>query len=213
MAGKARCKAELQRELGLPVRPRVPLFATISRLTDQKGIDLLCAVLESDLLSSCDMQYVVLGRGDASLESRLRALGERYPTRLAVKVSFDEALSHRTEAGSDFFVMPSRFEPCGLNQIYSMRYGTVPIVRAVGGLADTVVDYDARSRSGTGFTFSAYEPAALVHALRRALRSYSGDEGGYTALIRRAMRVDFGWAQSARAYLHIYKQALRDAHS
>jgi len=211
--GKGRCKAELQRELGLPARPRTPLFATISRLTDQKGIDLLCAVLEADLLGGADLQFAVLGRGDAALEGRLRALAQRYPGRLAVRISFDEALSHRTEAGADFFVMPSRFEPCGLSQIYSMRYGTLPIVRAVGGLADTVVDFDARSRSGTGFTFTAYEPAALAHAIRRALRCYSGDESAFTALVRRAMRVNFSWAQSARAYLQIYKHAIRDAES
>ena len=213
LSGKARCKADLQRELGLPPRPRTPLFATISRLTDQKGIDLICAALENDLLQGIDMQYVIIGRGDAALEVRLKALGNRYPGRLAVRITFDEALSHRTEAGADFFVMPSRFEPCGLNQMYSMRYGTLPIVRAVGGLADSVVDFDARSRSGTGFTFSAYEPAALVHTIRRAVRSYSGDDVAFAALIRRAMRADFSWAQSARAYLHVYKQALRDVES
>ena len=211
MYGKTRCKAELQRELGLPPRPRTPLFATISRLTDQKGIDLLCSVLESELFEGSDFQYVVIGRGDAALEKRLCAMAERHPSRLAVRITFDEALSHRTEAGADFFVMPSRFEPCGLNQLYSMRYGTLPIVRTVGGLADTVVDYDARSRSGTGFTFAAYEPSALSHAMRRALNCYLGDESAFVALQRRSMRGDFSWAQSARAYLHVYKQAWKDA--
>lgn len=211
MHGKGRCKAELQRELGLPQRPRTPLFATISRLTDQKGIDLVCSVLESDFLAGNDFQYVVLGRGDAALEGRLRALAERHPTRIAVRVTFDEALSHRTEAGADFFVMPSRFEPCGLNQLYSLRYGTLPIVRLVGGLADTVVDYDARSRSGTGFTFAAYDTSALAHTMGRAIRAYGGDDASFVALVRRAMRVDFGWSTSARAYLHVYRQALRDA--
>lgn len=209
--GKGRCKAELQRELGLPARPRTPLLATISRLTEQKGIDLICAVLENDLLQGVDLQYVIIGRGDAGLEARLKALAARHPTRLAVRITFDEALSHRVEAGADFFVMPSRFEPCGLNQMYSMRYGTLPIVRTVGGLADSVVDFDARSRSGTGFTFGAYDASALAHTIRRALRSYSGDDVAFAALQRRAMRADFSWAQSARAYLHVYKQALRDA--
>lgn len=211
MTGKARCKAELQRELGLPPRLRTPLFACISRLTDQKGIDLLCEVLESDLLGNVDCQFVIIGRGDAALEQRLQALAERHSVRLAVRIAFDEPLSHRTEAGADFFIMPSRFEPCGLNQMYSMRYGTLPIVRSVGGLADTVVDYDARSRSGTGFTFAAHDAKALAHTILRAARSYSGDEASFIAMIRRAMRADFGWAQSARAYLHVYKQALRDA--
>lgn len=213
LAGKARCKAELQRELGLPVRPRAPLFATISRLTDQKGIDLIAAFLEHELPLRGEMQYAILGQGDPALEYRLRALAERHPSRLAVRLDFNEPLSHRTEAGADFFVMPSRFEPCGLNQIYSLRYGTVPIVRAVGGLSDTVVDYDARSRSGTGFTFTAYDPNALSNAIRRALSAYNGDEDAFLALQRRGMRADFSWAASARAYIALYRQALLDVRS
>lgn len=211
LAGKARCKAELQRELGLPVRPRVPLLATISRLTEQKGIDLIVALLENELGGGerLDFQYVVVGQGDRGLEQRLQALAARHPGRLAVRLGFDEPLSHRTEAGADFFVMPSRFEPCGLNQIYSMRYGTIPIVRTVGGLCDTVVDYEARSRSGTGFTFGAYDAAALGHAVRRAVSAYHGDEASFLALVRRAVRADFSWAQSARAYLGVYRQAQR----
>jgi starch synthase len=211
LSNKSRCKSDLQRELGLPVRPRVPLFATIARFTDQKGIDLICALLENDLLAGSEFQWVILGQGEPGLEDRLRLLAARYPTRLAVRIAFDEPLSHRAEAGADFFVMPSRFEPCGLNQLYSMRYGTPPIVRNIGGLADTVVDFDARSRSGTGFVFGPYEAGALAHALRRALSAYSGEEAALHGLIRRAMRADFGWAQSARAYLHVYRQAMQDA--
>lgn len=214
LAGKARCKAELQREVGLPVRPRTPLLATISRLTPQKGIDLIIGLLEREaagLLGRVDLQYVILGQGDHAFEQRLRMLAERFPSRLAVRLGYDEALSHRTEAGADFFVMPSRFEPCGLNQIYSMRYGTLPIVRAVGGLRDTVVDYDARSRSGTGFAFTAFDVPALSGAVRRALAAYHGDEAAFLGLQRRAMRADFSWNVSARAYLNIYRQAIQDA--
>lgn len=210
MAGKARCKAELQRELGLYTRPHTPLLATISRLTEQKGIDILIASLEQELARS-DLQYVVLGLGESHLEQRLRGLAEQYPGRVAVRLGFDEGLSHRTEAGADFFVMPSRFEPCGLNQLYSMRYGTLPIVRAVGGLCDTVVDFDARSKSGTGFSFTTLDAASLSHAIRRALLAYHGEPAAFLGLQRRAMRADFSWTVSARAYLHVYRQALADA--
>lgn len=213
LAGKARCKAELQRELGLPVRPRAPLFATISRLTEQKGIDLIAAFLEHELPLRAEMQYVIVGQGDAVLEQRLRGLAERHPGRLAIRLGFDEPLSHRTEAGADFFVMPSRFEPCGLNQLYSLRYATIPIVRSTGGLFDTVVDYDARSRSGTGFSFTPYDPGALSNAIRRACAAYNGDEDAFLALQRRAMRADFSWNVSARAYLGVYRQAIQDARS
>jgi len=207
LSGKARCKAELQRELSLPVRPKTPLLVMISRLTEQKGIDLLIEWLDAELQNRGEFQFVLLGQGEPAFEQRLRMLAERYPTRLALRLSFDEGLAHRLEAGGDFFLMPSRFEPCGLNQIYSMRYGTVPIVRAVGGLYDTVVDFDARSRSGTGFTFLPFTVAAVTNAVRRALSAYHSDESSFLALQKRAMRADFGWATSARAYLNVYKQA------
>ncbi len=214
LAGKARCKAELQREVGLPVRPRTPLLATISRLTPQKGIDLIIGLLEREaagLLGRVDLQFLILGQGDHAFEQRLRMLAQRFPSRLAVRLGYDEPLTHRTEAGADFFVMPSRFEPCGLNQLYSLRYGTLPIVRSVGGLRDTVVDYDARSRSGTGFVFTAFDVPALSGAVRRALAAYHGDEGALYGLQRRAMRADFSWTASARTYLNIYRQAIADA--
>ncbi|HMU38311.1 MAG TPA: glycogen synthase GlgA [Pseudomonadota bacterium] len=207
LVGKAQCKADLQRELSLPVRPRTPLFCTISRLTDQKGIDLLIDWLDGELSHRADLQFVLLGQGEPGFEQKLRMLSERFPTRLAVRLAFDEGLAHRIEAGSDFFVMPSRFEPCGLNQIYSMRYGTLPIVRATGGLFDTVVDFDARSRSGTGFVFQPFSVQALGNAAKRAMSAYHSDEQGFLAMQKRAMKADFGWAASARAYLHVYQQA------
>jgi starch synthase len=208
LLGKARCKADLQRELGLRERPRAPLCATISRLTDQKGIDLLLQVLEGDEIWQGDVQYVVLGSGDRGYEERLRHIERRHPGRMAVRIGYDEPLSHRVEAGADIYLMPSRFEPCGLNQMYSLRYGTVPVVRAIGGLDDSVVDYDAKSKSGTGFKFTAYEPAALLHAWRRALLAYEAGGEAWQALVRRGMRVDLSWGASSRAYLRAYQAAI-----
>ncbi|HXU69542.1 MAG TPA: glycogen synthase GlgA [Polyangia bacterium] len=202
LAGKRRCKAELQRAMGLPVRADVPLCGSISRLTDQKGFDLVLGALPS--LLEGDLQYVVLGSGDPALEQALRALQARFPKKLAVRIGYDEPLSHRIEAGCDLFVMPSKFEPCGLNQMYSLRYGTPPIVRATGGLDDTIVDFDARSRSGTGFKFEEYDAGALAAAWRRALAAYR-NESDFLALMRRGMAQDFGWPRAAAAYAQLYR--------
>jgi starch synthase len=208
LSGKRACKAALQRELGLPLRPQVPLCGSVSRLTDQKGFDLVTAVLPS--LLEGDVQYVVLGAGDPAIEQALLGLGRRYPSKLAVRIAYDEALAHRIEAGADLFVMPSRFEPCGLSQLYSLRYGTPPIVRATGGLDDSIIDYDARSATGTGFKFTPYKREALGEAWRRALLAYhSGSD--FTQLIRRAMQQDFSWASSARRYDALYRSLSRTA--
>jgi starch synthase len=206
-AGKRECKAELQRELGLPIREATPLCGSISRLTEQKGFDLVLDVLER--LLAGDVQYVLLGTGDAALEAALRRLAAAHPKKLAVRIGYDERLAHRIEAGCDLFVMPSRYEPCGLNQIYSLRYGTPPIVRATGGLDDTIVDHEARSRTGTGFKFEACTPAALEGAWRRALAVY-GRPAEFADLQRRAMAQDFSWGASARAYAQLYRGLSRD---
>jgi starch synthase len=190
----------LQRELGLPVRADVPLSGSISRLTDQKGFDLILGALPA--LLEEDMQYVVLGTGEPVIERGLRELAARAPKKLAVRIAYDDALAHRIEAGSDLFVMPSRFEPCGLNQMYSLRYGTPPIVRATGGLDDTIVDFDARSRSGTGFKFERYEAAALGEAWRRALAAYRTAD--FVPLMKRGMAQDFSWQRAAEAYSRLY---------
>ena len=202
LAGKRACKAALQREMGLPVRADVPLCGSISRLTDQKGFDLVLGALPQIL--DGDAQYVLLGSGDAALESALKQLQVKFPKKLAVRIGYDEALSHRIEAGCDLYVMPSKFEPCGLNQIYSLKYGTPPIVRATGGLDDTIVDFDARSRSGTGFKFEAYAAEALVGAWKRALAAWRSDDD-FAGLVKRAMAQDFGWGRAAEAYTHLYK--------
>jgi starch synthase len=202
LAGKARCKAGLQRELGLPVRPGVPLAVLVGRLADQKGIDIALAALP-ELLAQ-DVQVAVLGTGRPDYERALERLDRERPERMRVRTRFDEGLAHRMEAGADLFLMPSRFEPCGLNQMYSLRYGTVPVVRAVGGLADTVEDFDGKAR-GTGFVFQEYSPGALLTAVRRALDVYR-DRAAWSALVDRGMAQDNSWEQRAERYETLYRR-------
>jgi starch synthase len=201
--GKAACKAALQRELGLPVRAALPLVASVSRLTEQKGFDMVAAAGEE--LARLDAQFVFLGTGDPRWEQALRELARRYPGKVAVRVAHDEAVAHRVQAGADLFLMPSRYEPCGLTQMTAMRYGTVPIVRATGGLDDTVVDFDERTRTGSGFKFDEADPAALVHAVKRALAAYKHRDA-WADLVQRAMRLDFSWSRSARRYAELYRE-------
>ena len=200
--GKRACKTALQRELGLPQRARIPLTGAVSRLTDQKGFDLVADALER-LLPDRAMQVVILGSGEAAIEERLTALAARFPHQLAVRFGHDEPLAHRIYAGSDLFVMPSRWEPCGLSQLYAMRFGAPPIVRATGGLDDTVIDLDVPSSSGNGFKFAEASAEALGAAWRRALSAYAQTQS-FAALIRRAMAQDFSWARSAEAYRQLY---------
>ncbi len=202
LEGKAECKAALQRELKLPVRPDVPLVGMVGRLAEQKGIDLAAAVLPR--LATLDVQLAVLGSGERRLESVFVRASRDHPRKIAARIGFDEGLAHRIEAGADAFLMPSRFEPCGLNQLYSLRYGTVPVVRAVGGLEDTVEDYDGKDR-GTGFKFMEYHPRALWGALLRALEVYR-DRAAWTAMMRRGMALDFSWDRSAAGYEAVYQR-------
>ena len=199
-AGKARCKAALQREVRLPEREEVPLITIVSRLVDQKGIDLVVAAIPEIL--GRDVQLAVLGSGQPEWERALARAAHERPNRMAVRLGFDEALAHRMEAGGDLFLMPSRFEPCGLNQMYSLRYGTVPVVRAVGGLEDTVEDYDGWKR-GTGFKFRDYTPAALLLAVRRAIETYR-DRRAWKGIVSRGMAQDFSWDRSAASYEQVY---------
>lgn len=204
LAGKAACKAALRRELGLPERARVPLVGMIGRLAEQKGVELVLEALPD--LISLDVQMAVLGSGRPEWEEALTRLARERPDRLAVRVGFDEGLAHRIEAGADIFLMPSRFEPCGLNQFYSLRYGTVPVVRAVGGLEDTVEDYDGAGR-GTGFKFREYRARAMLTALRRALDVWR-DERAWRGLIERGMAKDFSWDASAAGYEALFERLL-----
>jgi starch synthase len=205
--GKAACKAALQIEGGLRVDPATPVLGVIGRLVEQKGVDLLTAVAP-DLLEG-GAQLVVLGSGDPAYEEHWRRLRERYPERLFLTLGFDAALAQRIYAGCDLFLMPSRFEPCGLGQLISLRYGTIPVVRAVGGLADTVRDLDAHPRDGNGFSFARYDRAAFSGALARALRTFRRGGAAWTALRQRGMREDHSWAASAAEYLDVYRAALR----
>ena len=205
--GKAQCKAGLQAEGGLRVDAETPTLGVIGRLVEQKGVDLLTAVAP-DLLEG-GVQLVVLGSGDPAYEERWRKLRERYPSRLFLTLGFDAALAQRIYAGCDLFLMPSRFEPCGLGQLISLRYGTIPVVRAVGGLADTVRDLDEHPRDGNGFSFTPYDRTAFSGALARALRAFRRDGDLWNELRGRAMHEDHSWTASAAAYLDVYKLALR----
>lgn len=216
--GKVACKAALQRELGLPERPDVPLLAAIGRLADQKGFDLIARVAQQ-WSKERDAQWVILGTGDAKYHQVLGQLAEEYPQKVAVKLEFSNELAHRIEAGADMFLMPSQYEPCGLNQLYSLKYGTVPVVRRTGGLADTVVDTDPQTLAkgtATGFTFSEYTALALDDTLRRACELYS-DRPVWRQLIVRGMEQDWSWSQSARQYVELYEltraRARREAFS
>ena len=200
LSGKDVCKEALQRELGLPVRHETPVVASIGRLAEQKGIDLVAAALR-DLLE-LDAQWVLLGSGRHDYEELFARAARERPDRFAARIGFDEGLAHRIEAGADVFLMPSRFEPCGLNQMYSLRYGTVPVVRAVGGLVDTVEDFDG-FRSGTGFRFRDYHPAAMVTAVRRALDVYR-DARAWRGIQERGMALDFSWGHSAGEYERLF---------
>jgi starch synthase len=204
LTGKAACKAALQREVGLPVRADVPLVGIVGRLADQKGVDLVAAALPA--LVAQDAQLVLLGTGQREYEDAFRRAAHDRPDRVAARIGFDEGLAHRIEAGADLFLMPSRFEPCGLNQMYSLRYGTVPVVRAVGGLEDTVQDYDGWN-GGTGFKFREYAPHALVVAVRRALDVFR-DRRAWRGIVRRGMAEDNSWHRSAGRYEELYRRLL-----
>jgi len=191
----------LQKETGLARRKNVPLFGTISRLAEQKGVDIELGALEEML--GADIQFVLLGSGSPVFERGYRELAERFPGKVAVRIGFDEGLSHRIEAACDFFIMPSQFEPCGLNQMYSLRYGTIPIVRATGGLDDTVIDFSQDATRANGIKFQEYTARALAKAMRKALVIYD-----QPALLRRfrqnAMRADFSWDKTVNEFLRVY---------
>ena len=206
-AGKATDKAALQRETGLAVDPAAPLFGVIGRLVEQKGIDLLTAVAPK-LLGSGG-QLVVLGTGDPAYEAKWRDLAAKQKGRLALTLGFDAALAQRIYAGADLFLMPSRFEPCGLGQLISLRYGTIPVVRAVGGLANTVRDVDADPRRGNGFSFAKYDAAQFADAVERATRRFRAGGEAWTGLRARAMREDHSWTASAKRYVDLYQAATK----
>ena len=208
LAAKRKNKSALQEEMGLEVADDVTLFGVISRLTHQKGLDLLLTI--QDGMAALPMQLAVLGSGERDLEAGFSALAKRYPGKIAVKLGFDEALAHRIEAGADCFLMPSRFEPCGLNQMYSLRYGTPPIVRATGGLADTVVDVSEETlanMTANGFVLRDDTPHAMWLAMERVCRSRP-DKRQWLRIQQNGMRRDFSWKQAAHDYISLYRDAI-----
>jgi len=208
LAGKAAAKRVLLETCGIPVNEETlarPLIGMISRLVDQKGFDLIAEI--ADELPRLDASYVLLGTGDRRYEDMWLGLAARHPGRIAAKIGFDEALAHRIEGGADLFLMPSRFEPCGLNQMYSLRYGTVPVVRAVGGLYDTVRNFDPRTGEGTGFSFNEYSAQALLDTLQWALEVYR-DRTTWRRIQLAGMGQDFSWDASARQYVKVYERAV-----
>jgi len=209
-AAKADNKAALQRDLGLDADPRAPVIGVVSRLVEQKGFDLVAQIV--DRIVDQGAQLVVLGTGDPAIEDAFRRVAVARPNRVAVRLGFDAHQASRIYAGSDLFLMPSRFEPCGLGQMIAMRYGTLPIVRRTGGLADTVTAYDPLANAGTGFLFEAYDPEACFGAVRWALETYR-DPAAWDVLVSNAMARDFSWAASARRYNALYERAVAARHN
>ena len=204
-APKAVNKVDLLRAYGMkPPAGRIPVIGIVSRFAGQKGFDLIAQI--ADRLAREELLLVALGSGDKEYQDLFRRLQKLYPQRFAVKIAYDDQLAHKIEAGADMFLMPSRYEPCGLNQIYSLKYGTVPIVRATGGLDDTIDSWDPRTRRGTGFKFSDYTADALLTAIRAALAAYQ-DEPGWQELMRNGMVKDHSWSASAREYAKVYTRA------
>lgn len=209
LAGKRAAKRASLELFGLPTDPETlarPIIAMVSRMTEQKGLDLVAALAPD--LPSLDATFTVIGTGDHRFEEMWRGLSSTHPERFGVQIGFDERRAHLVEAGADLFMMPSRYEPCGLNQMYSMRYGTVPLVRRVGGLADTVRPYNVKNGQGTGFLFDDYEPAALWDALGRALAMYRGHPRQWSRLQVNGMQKDFSWERSATDYVALYKRLI-----
>ena len=206
LSGKQMCKKELQKAFGLPQNPDVPLVATISRLAEQKGFDLIAEALEK--MVSFGVQYAILGTGERKYHDLLQGLANRFPQSFALQIAYNNTLAHLIEAGADMYLMPSQYEPCGLNQLYSLKYGTVPIVRGVGGLEDTIIDYDAEPGRGTGFKFYPLTSEALLETVSRALAVYK-DRKKWLDLVIRDMKSDFSWETSAKAYIDLYRRAIQ----
>ncbi len=207
LAGKKACKKDLLASFRLPENDLArPLIGIVSRFADQKGFDLIAEI--ADEMMKENLALAVLGTGQPEYEKLFRQLAEKYPERVGVKIGYDNTLAHKIEAGADMFLMPSRYEPCGLNQIYSLRYGTVPIVRATGGLDDTIQNFVPKTQQGTGFKFEEYSGKALLLCLRKALEAY-GDTKAWKAVQAIGMAKDFSWKASAASYVTLYEAAKR----
>lgn len=207
LSGKAACKKELLKRFGLKAPAACALVGMVARLTEQKGIDLLPAALEG--LKDLNAVFAILGSGDKRYEDLVKGIEKTYPSKVSVRLAFDNALAHLVEAGSDIFIMPSRFEPCGLNQIYSLRYGTIPVVRAIGGLNDTVRDLDEAGETATGFKFTEYAPDAFEKRVKDAVHVYHDHPELWRKMQGNAMKEVFSWETSARQYTGLYNIALK----
>ncbi|MDP2682763.1 MAG: glycogen synthase GlgA [Deltaproteobacteria bacterium] len=203
LSGKAKCREDLLKEYKLNLPDDAPVIGIISRLADQKGFDILSQAMED--LMSMNLGMVVLGAGERKYHDLFEGLAKRYPKKLGVKITFDNKIAHKIEAGSDMFLMPSKYEPCGLNQIYSLRYGTIPIVRATGGLDDTIQNYDGGE--GNGFKFKEYSAQILLAKVKEAVKVFSNRKE-WKKLVQKAMQQDFSWDRSAKRYVELYKRLM-----
>jgi starch synthase len=210
LSGKQQCKRDLLTAFGLPEKDiEVPLIGIVSRFAAQKGFDLIGQII--DRLALEEIHFAVLGNGDRLYEEMFMRLGKRVPEKMGIKIAYDNQLAHKVIAGSDMFLMPSRYEPCGLSQIYSLKYGTVPVVRATGGLDDTIDPWDPRSKKGTGFKFQEYTGDALMRTIHQALTVYH-DKDSWQKLMRNGMGKDFSWKIEAREYVRVYER-VRQQHA
>jgi starch synthase len=206
ISGKKECKRDLLKEFHLPSSlENVPLLGMISRLADQKGFDLLMEILEG--LFALDIGFVLLGTGEQKYHDLFTQVAQKYPQKAGIRIAYDDRLAHKIEAGADFFLMPSKYEPCGLNQIYSLKYGTIPVVRATGGLDDTITHYDPTTKQGNGFKFTRYDAKEFLMTIKMGIGFYFQAEH-WRQLLRNAMAADFSWERSAEAYLKLYRKAL-----
>ena len=203
--GKAKCKADLLKEVGMAQDTQLPVVGIVSRFVAQKGFDLVQQV--ADRLALEELILVVLGSGQREYEDMFRRLSKQFPQKVAARVAYDDPLAHKIEAGSDLYLMPSHYEPCGMNQIYSLKYGTVPVVRATGGLDDTVEQFDPRTMKGTGFKFREYSGEVMLDTLRSAISLYRSDQNAWQTLMRNGMAQDYSWPNSAREYVKVYERA------
>jgi starch synthase len=205
LSGKAKCRQDLLAAFGIEkADTSLPVIGIVSRFAAQKGFDLIAQIMER--LAREEMIIVALGNGDKTYEELFLRLAKQFPQKIAVKVAYDNTIAHKIEGGSDMFLMPSKYEPCGLNQIYSLKYGTVPVVRATGGLDDTIEHWDQRTGKGTGFKFTDYNGEALLLTIKEALRAFR-DQTSWQQLMRNGMNKDFSWNASAKDYIRVYERA------
>jgi len=208
LKGKKVCKSKLQEQFKLPITDKIPVIGMITRLTTQKGLDILMESLPLLISKGKKFQLVVLGSGDEIYQNFFKEISEKYPHIIGVKLGFDNALAHLIEAGSDMFLMPSKYEPCGLNQMYSLKYGTIPIVRATGGLDDTVKNFNPKTLKGNGIKFLEYSGKALLSAVTKGI-GYFEDKKSWNVLVKNIINEDFSWETSAKKYLKVYKTAMK----